>query len=170
MDQLDLEIVNVETVVVLRVPDGGIERLAHEADLEQNKVLGNLIYVANVVKIDGTYDEVNRLCAEVGDKYGWAFANINLRPFYGDGSKSYGYEIAEQLGWQAPDHVVVPIASGSLLTKITKGFAELQRVGLIDEKHVRVSGAQAAGCNPVANAFERGWDAVKPVQKPDSGA
>jgi threonine synthase len=95
-------------------------------------VLGNLIYGAQVVAVDGCYDEVNRLCAEVGDKYGWAFANINLRPFYGDGSKSYGYEIAEQLGLARPDHVIVPCAGGSLITKIPKAFSELEKLGLLE--------------------------------------
>src|SRR5436190_8606899 len=137
-------------------------------DTEQSKILNALVYGANVVAVKGTYDDVNRLCSEIADQRNWAFCNINVRPYYSEGSKTLAYETAEQLGWEAPDHVVVPIASGSLLTKIAKGFGELQKIGLIPEKHVRVSGAQASGCNPVAEAFGRGWDAVKPVQRPDT--
>jgi threonine synthase len=137
-------------------------------DTEQSKILNALVYGANVVAVKGTYDDVNRLCSEIADQRNWAFCNINVRPYYSEGSKTLAFETAEQLGWEAPDHVVVPIASGSLLTKITKGFSELQKIGLIPEKHIRVSGAQAAGCNPVAEAFSQGWDAVKPVQRPDT--
>jgi threonine synthase len=137
-------------------------------DTEQSKILNALVYGATLVSVKGTYDDVNRLCSEIADQNHWAFCNINVRPYYSEGSKTLAYETAEQLGWEAPDHVVVPIASGSLLTKIAKGFDELQKIGLIPEKHVRVSGAQASGCNPVANAFAQGWDAVKPVQRPDT--
>jgi threonine synthase len=119
---------NLANSVAAHAAEGGFECYVFiPSDLEENKVLGNLIYGAQVVKIEGVYDEVNRLCAEVGDKYGWAFANINLRPFYGDGSKSYGFEIAEQLGWRTPDHVIVPCAGGSLITKIPKAFARWKR-------------------------------------------
>ena len=137
-------------------------------DTEQSKILNALIYGANVVAVKGTYDDVNRLCSEIADRRNWAFCNINVRPYYSEGSKTLAFETAEQLGWEAPDHVVVPIASGSLLTKITKGFEELGKVGLIEPKKPRVSGAQALGCNPVSSAFEQGWDAVKPVHKPDT--
>ncbi|MGH2352321.1 MAG: threonine synthase [Chloroflexota bacterium] len=137
-------------------------------DTEQSKILNALVYGATLVSVKGTYDDVNRLCSEIADQRNWAFCNINVRPYYSEGSKTLAFETAEQLGWEAPDHVVVPIASGSLLTKITKGFGELQKVGLIPEKTVRVSGAQAAGCSPVAEAFEQGWEAVKPVQRPDT--
>jgi threonine synthase len=139
-------------------------------DTEQSKVLNALVYGATLVAVKGTYDDVNRLCSEIADDLRWAFCNINVRPYYSEGSKTLAFETAEQLGWQAPDHVVVPIASGSLLTKITKGFEELQKVGLIPAKQVRVSGAQARGCNPVAEAFARGWEAVKPVQRPETVA
>jgi threonine synthase len=139
-------------------------------DTEQSKILNALVYGATLVSVQGTYDDVNRLCSEIADRRNWAFCNINVRPYYSEGSKTLAFETAEQLGWEAPDHVVVPIASGSLLTKITKGFDELGKVGLIEPKQVRVSGAQAAGCNPVAYAFEQGWDAVKPVQRPDTVA
>ncbi len=137
-------------------------------DTEQSKILNALVYGATLVSVKGTYDDVNRLCSEIADRHHWAFCNINVRPYYSEGSKTLAFETAEQLGWEAPDHVVVPIASGSLLTKIAKGFNEMQKIGLIPEKHVRVSGAQAAGCNPVSEAFQQGWDAVKPVQRPDT--
>jgi len=137
-------------------------------DTEHSKILNALVYGATLVSVKGTYDDVNRLCSEIADRRNWAFCNINVRPYYSEGSKTLAFETAEQLGWQAPDHVVVPIASGSLLTKITKGFEELVKVGLIDHEQVCVSGAQAAGCNPVAEAYAQGWDAVKPVHRPDT--
>lgn len=138
------------------------------ADLEAGKILTTAVYGGNVVAIDGNYDDVNRLCAELAAEYPWAFVNVNVRPFYAEGSKTLAYETAEQLHWEAPDHVVVPIASGSLLTKIHKGFEELHTVGLLDAApQVRVSGAQAAGCAPVATAFSTGADDIHPV-RPDT--
>ena len=138
------------------------------ADLEAGKVITTSVYGGTVVAIDGTYDDVNRLCAELAAERPWAFVNVNVRPFYAEGSKTLAFETAEQLGWQTPDHVVVPVASGSLLTKIRKGFDELHQVGLLDEPPgVRVSGAQAAGCAPVATAFADGSTTIKPV-KPDT--
>ncbi|HEY3831832.1 MAG TPA: threonine synthase [Acidimicrobiia bacterium] len=138
------------------------------ANLEAGKIITTSVYGGNVVAVDGNYDDVNRLCAELAGTYPWAFANVNMRPFYAEGSKTLAFETAEQLGWQAPDHVVVPVASGSLLTKIDKGFAELFKVGLLDEEpHVRVSGAQAEGCSPVAQAYVAESDTIKPV-KPDT--
>lgn len=136
------------------------------ADLERAKVLTTAVYGAKVVAIEGNYDDVNRLCAELAaERPEWAFVNVNLRTFYAEGSKSLAFETAEQLGWIAPDHVVVPVGSGSQLTKIAKGFSELHSVGLLpEEPHVRVSGAQPAGCSPVANAFAEGVDRVKPVR------
>ncbi len=135
------------------------------ADLEAGKVMNSLVYGPNVVKVRGNYDEVNRLCSEIADRNAsWAFVNINVRPFYSEGSKTLAYEVAEQLGWQAPDHVVIPIASGSMLTKIHKGFNEFMKLGLIDKKTVRISGAQAEGCSPVAQAFAAGHDFVTPVK------
>ena len=135
------------------------------SDLEAGKILTTAVYGGNVVAIDGNYDDVNRLCAELAAEYPWAFVNVNVRPFYAEGSKTLAYETAEQLGWETPDHVVVPIASGSLLTKIHKGFQELYDVGLLDaEPAVRVSGAQATGCSPVATAFIDGVDDVHPVR------
>src|SRR3990172_1960917 len=132
-------------------------------DLEAGKILGSLIYAPTVVAVEGNYDDVNRLCSEVAGEYHWAFVNINIRPYYAEGSKTLAFETAEQLGWTAPDHVVVPIASGSLLTKIRKGLWELAHLGLIDPARTRVSGAQAEGCSPVATAFGAGRDFIKPI-------
>ena len=141
---------------------------AAPADLEPGKIVTTSVYGGNVVAIDGNYDEVNRLCAELAAEWPWAFVNVNVRPFYAEGSKTLAFETAEQLGWEAPDHVVVPVASGSLLTKIRKGFDELHQVGLLDEQPaVRVSGAQAAGCSPVATAFADESTTIRPV-KPDT--
>ncbi len=134
------------------------------SDLESAKVLGNLIYHPTVVAVEGTYDDVNRLCSEIAGEYRWAFVNINIRPYYAEGSKTLAFETAEQLGWRAPDQVVVPIASGSLLTKIWKGFKEFERVGLISGVKTKVNGAQATGCSPVATAFSEGRDFIKPVK------
>jgi len=134
------------------------------ADLELSKVINALVYAPNLVQVDGTYDQVNRLCAELADEYGWGFANVNLRPYYAEGSKTLGFEVAEQLGWEAPDHVVAPIASGALMVKIHKGLRELTKVGLIEEHATRFSGAQAQGCSPVATAFAEGSDEIRPVK------
>lgn len=134
------------------------------ADLEQGKILGAAIYEPTLIAVDGNYDDVNRLCSEVADQYGWAFVNINLRPYYSEGSKTLAFEVAEQLGWRAPDHVVAPIASGSLFTKIWKGFHELARVGLIDSVATRMSAAQPLGCSPVYTAYLEGSDTVRPVR------
>lgn len=136
------------------------------ADLERAKIVTSSVYGATVVAIDGSYDDVNRLCAELtSEEPTWAFANVNIRTYYAEGSKTLAFEVAEQLGWQAPDHVVVPVASGSQLTKIAKGFRELGTVGLLSEvPEVRISGAQAAGCSPVATAFAEGSDVVRPVR------
>ena len=134
-------------------------------DLEPAKIITTAIYGGVLVAVDGNYDDVNRLCAELTSEHpDWAFVNVNVRTYYAEGSKTLAYEVAEQLGWQAPDHVVVPIASGSQLVKIDKGFKELAQVGLIDEHHVRISGAQASGCSPVATAFRDGDDYVRPVK------
>ncbi len=135
------------------------------ADLEPAKVLTTAVYGSHVVAVEGNYDDVNRLCAELAAELPWAFVNVNVRPFYAEGSKTLAFETAEQLGWETPDHVVVPVGSGSLLTKINRGFADLHRVGLLErEPRVRVSGAQAAGCAPVAAAFTSGADAIRPVR------
>jgi threonine synthase len=134
------------------------------ADLEQGKVIATLIYAPTLVEVQGTYDEVNRLCAEVGDKYHWAFVNINIRPYYAEGSKTYGYEIAEQLGWRAPAHVVVPCAGGSLITKIAKAFKELQLLGLIPDRRTSMYAAQAAGCGPIVTMIKKDTDVLTPVR------
>jgi threonine synthase len=134
------------------------------SDLEAGKVLGTLIYGPTVMAVQGNYDQVNRLCSEVANTHGWGFVNINLRPYYSEGSKTLGYEVAEQLGWQLPDHIVAPLASGSLFTKIYKGFQEFVEVGLVEDKPVRFSGAQAEGCSPIAQAYREGRDFIKPVK------
>ena len=134
------------------------------SDLEAGKVLGTLIYSPTVMSVHGNYDQVNRLCSEVANTHGWGFVNINLRPYYSEGSKTLGYEVAEQLGWQLPDHIVAPLASGSLFTKIYKGFQEFIKVGLVEDKPVRFSGAQAEGCSPIAQAYRDGRDFITPVK------
>ncbi|MEM9003139.1 MAG: threonine synthase [Cyanobacteria bacterium P01_F01_bin.86] len=134
------------------------------SDLEAGKVLGTLIYDPTVMAVKGNYDQVNRLCSEVANTHGWGFVNINLRPYYSEGSKTLGFEVAEQLGWQLPDHIVAPLASGSLFTKIYKGFQEFIKTGLVDDKSVRFSGAQAEGCSPIAQAFHEGRDFITPVK------
>jgi len=135
-------------------------------DLERAKVTMTSVYGGRVFAVEGSYDDVNRLCAELtSEQPEWAFVNVNVRTYYAEGSKTLAFEVAEQLGWQAPDHVVVPIGSGSQLTKVAKGFEELWKVGLLDEApSVRVSGAQAEGCSPVATAFAEGTDTIRPVK------
>ena len=134
------------------------------SDLEAGKVLGSLIYNPTVMAVEGNYDQVNRLCSEVANTYGWGFVNINLRPYYSEGSKTLGFEVAEQLGWQLPDHVVTPLASGSMYNKVYKGFQEFVKTGLVEAKDVRMSGAQAEGCSPIYQAFAEGRDFVTPVK------
>lgn len=132
--------------------------------LERGKVLTSGIYRPTIVEVDGNYDEVNRLCAEIAEEHRWAFVNVNLRPYYSEGGKTLGFEVAEQLGWRAPDHAVVPVASGSLLVKIHKGLTELHRTGAIPSVRTKVHGAQAAGCAPVAVAFAEGRQQIQPVK------
>src|SRR5215470_7707427 len=134
------------------------------SDLEQGKVMNSLIYGAQVIAIKGHYDEVNRLCAEIAGKFGWAFVNVNMRPYYAEGSKSMGYEIVEQLGWQLPKHTVVCMASGSLLTKIQKSYQEFIKLGLVKETEFKIHGAQATGCSPISTAQKAGLDFFKPVK------
>jgi threonine synthase len=138
------------------------------ADLERAKILGTSVFGARVIGVRGTYDEVNRLCTQVAFKYGWGFVNINLRPFYAEGSKTMGFEIAQQLGWRTPRHVVCPMAGGSLIGKIHKAFTELHRVGLIDAPACRFYGAQPSGCSPISTAVKNGWDAHRPVRRPNT--
>ena len=134
-------------------------------NLEPNKIVATSIYGARVIAVRGNYDDVNRLCTEVAERHPWGFVNVNLRPFYGEGSKTFGYEIAEQLGWRAPAAVVVPMAGGSLITKIHKGLKELERLGLLEEEvRTRLFGAQATGCNPITAAVKRGSQEIQPVK------
>jgi len=137
------------------------------ADLEPAKILNTEVYGARLVRIDGNYDHVNRLCTLVAEEYNWGFVNVNLRPYYAEGSKTVGYEIAEQLGWRLPDNVVCPMAGGSLIRKIRKAFNELIALGLVEDKPVRFFGAQATGCSPISTAVKRGADFIEP-QKPNT--
>ncbi len=137
------------------------------ADLEPAKVLNTQVYGAQIIRIDGNYDHVNRLCSQIADKHRWGFVNVNLRPYYAEGSKTVGYEIAEQLGWRLPDNVVVPMAGGSLITKIYKAFKELIALGLVEEKRVKFFGAQATGCSPISAAVKAGRNEIEP-QKPQT--
>ncbi|HTX77128.1 MAG TPA: threonine synthase [Terracidiphilus sp.] len=135
------------------------------ADLEPAKILNTQVYGATLVRVEGNYDHCNRLSSQIADRYNWGFVNVNLRPYYAEGSKTVGFEIAEQLGWRLPDNVVVPMAGGSLITKIRKAFNELIELGLVDEKPVRFFGAQATGCSPIAKAVKGGTDVIEP-QRP----
>jgi threonine synthase len=158
---------NLANSVAAHAAEGGLTSFVFiPADLEQGKILGTSIYAPNVVAVDGTYDEVNRLCSEVADKYGWAFVNINIRPYYAEGSKTFGYEIAEQLGWRAPDHIIVPAAGGSLITKIWKGLKELYNLGLLPAVATRMHVAQAAGCGPIVSSVKAGSEIIRPVKHP----
>jgi threonine synthase len=137
------------------------------ADLEEQKVLATGVYGTKLVAVDGNYDDVNRLCTELSAERHWAFVNINLRPYYAEGSKTLAFEIAEQLGWELPDRCVIPVASGSLFTKLAKGFAEWRELGLLEGELPRMNGAQAEGCSPVASAFAAGHEVCRPV-RPDT--
>ncbi len=137
-------------------------------NLEQQKIIASAVYDTTLVAVEGTYDDVNKLASEIAaEEEGWAFVNVNVRPYYAEGSKTLAFEIAEQLGWRLPDQVVVPVASGSQLTKIDKGFTELIQLGLVADKPYRIFGAQATGCSPIAQAYRAGHDVVQPV-KPDT--
>jgi len=136
------------------IPDG----------LEQGKIIGSAIYGPKTVSIKGNYDDVNRLCSEIGDKYGWAFVNVNLRPYYSEGAKTHGFEVAEQLGWKLPKHIVVASAGGTILPKLAKGFKELIKVGLVEDTGCKIYSAQAAGCAPIINALHKGTDLISPVK------
>jgi threonine synthase len=138
------------------------------SNLEQGKVLGSLVYGTNVIGIKGPYDQVNRLCSEIAGKYGWGFVNVNLRPYYAEGSKTMGFEIAEQLGWKLPRHTVVCMASGSLLTKLHKAYKEFIDLDIVEKSDFSIHGAQASGCSPISTAFKAGTEMVKPVQNPDT--
>jgi threonine synthase len=160
---------NLANSVAANAAAAGLESyILVPADLERSKILGTSVFGAKVIGITGTYDEVNRLCTQIAFKYGWGFVNINLRPFYAEGSKTFGFEMAEQLGWRAPQNVVCPMAGGSLIGKIQKALHELHRTGLIAEPHCKFFGAQATGCNPISAAVKNGWDAHRPVRKPNT--
>jgi threonine synthase len=131
------------------------------------KILNTQVYGATLVRVEGNYDHVNRLCSQIADRYNWGFVNVNLRPYYAEGSKTVGYEIAEQLGWRLPDNVVVPMAGGSLITKIRKAFNELIELGLVEDKPVRFFGAQATGCSPIARAVKNNTEIIEP-QRPNT--
>jgi threonine synthase len=137
------------------------------ATLEASKITASLVYEPHLIAVDGNYDDVNRLCSEIANRYRWAFVNINIRPFYAEGSKTHGFEIIEQLGWKAPDNVVIPCASGSLLTKIWKSFKELRDIGFIEELGTKVFAAQATGCSPITTTMKQGTDVIRPI-KPDT--
>ncbi|MDR3773649.1 MAG: threonine synthase [Terracidiphilus sp.] len=137
------------------------------ADLEPAKILNTQVYGATLVRIDGNYDHVNRLCSQIADRYNWGFVNVNLRPYYAEGSKTFGFEIAEQLGWRLPDNIVCPMAGGSLITKIRKAFSELVALGLVEDRPVKFFGAQATGCSPISTAVKNGSDIIEP-QRPNT--
>jgi threonine synthase len=137
------------------------------ADLEPAKILNTAVYGARIIRIDGNYDHVNRLCTQIADRFQWGLVNVNLRPYYAEGSKTHGFEIAEQLGWELPDNVVVPMAGGSLIGKIAKAFTELANLGWVEPKQVKFFGAQATGCSPITDAVKRGLSRVEP-QKPNT--
>ncbi|CAB4243767.1 Threonine synthase [Methylacidimicrobium sp. AP8] len=160
---------NLANSVAANAASAGLESyVLIPADLEASKVLGSLVYGSRVIGIRGPYDKVNRLCSEIAGKYRWAFVNVNLRPYYAEGSKTMGFEIAEQLGWRLPAHTVIPMASGSLLTKIAKAYREMIDTELVEEIPFAIHGAQAAGCNPIADAFRKGTELIRPVPKPQT--
>jgi len=160
---------NLANSVAANAAAAGLESyILVPSDLERSKILGTSVFGAKVIGIKGTYDEVNRLCTQIAFKYGWGFVNINLRPFYAEGSKTFGFEMAEQLGWRTPGHVVCPMAGGSLIGKIHKAFNELHRTGMIDKPSCKFYGAQPTGCNPISAAVKNGWEAHRPVRKPNT--
>ncbi len=156
---------NLANAVAAHAAAGGLDSYVFvPADLEEQKLLATGAYGTRLVGVRGTYDDVNRLCTQLCDERPWGFVNINLRPYYAEGSKTIAYETVEQLGWELPDRVVCPIASGSLFTKIGRGFTEWLELGLVDGELPTFSGAQAAGCGPVAEAFSEGWEACRPAK------
>lgn len=161
---------NLANSVAAQAASAGLETfILVPADLERTKIFGTAVYGAKVIGVTGTYDEVNRLCSQIALKYNWGFVNVNLRPFYAEGSKSMGFEIAEDLGWRFPQHVVAPMAGGSLIGKIYKAFNELHTVGLVaDTVTTKMYGAQASGCNPITDAVKSNRERHKPVRKPDT--
>ena len=159
---------NLATAVAAHAARAGLKCFIFMPEgVEAGKIVGSTIYGAQVITIRGNYDDVNRLCSEIADKYGWAFVNINLRPYYTEGAKTFGFEIAEQLGWKLPDHIVVPTAGGTILPKVAKAFKELKDVGLVKGPNFKIYSAQAAGAAPVIHALHKGVDLITPV-KPDT--
>lgn len=161
---------NLANSVAAQAAQAGLDTfILVPADLEKAKILGTAVYGAKVISVTGTYDEVNRLCTQIALKYGWGFVNVNLRPFYAEGSKSMGFEIAEDLGWRFPQHVVCPMAGGALVGKIHKAFTELHATGLVSQPvTTKMYGAQAAGCNPISDCVKSNRERHKPVRKPDT--
>lgn len=160
---------NLANSVAANAASAGLETfILVPHDLEKAKLLGTSVYGSNLVKVKGTYDQVNRLCTQIAFKYGWGLVNINLRPFYAEGSKSMGYEIAEQLNWKLPRHVVCPMAGGSLIGKISKAFKELTSLGWVNHTPTKFYGAQASGCAPITTAVKEGKDSHKPVKTPNT--
>lgn len=156
---------NLGNSVAAQAVQAGLESyIFMPADIEQGKIIGTLVYGTNVIGISGNYDGVNRLCSEIAGKYGWAFVNINIRPYYSEGSKTYGHEVMEQLGWKAPQHIVVPMAGGSLILKIAKAIKEFAKLGFIPEPHTKLYGAQASGSAPISTAVKNGWENIRPVK------
>ena len=156
---------NLANAVAAHAAKAGLECYVFIPDgLEQGKIIGSAIYGPKTVAIKGNYDDVNRLCSEIGDKYGWAFVNVNLRPYYSEGAKTHGFEITEQLGWKLPKHVVVASAGGTILPKLAKGFKELGKIGLVEDTGCKIYSAQAAGCAPIIEALHKGTDVVSPVK------
>jgi threonine synthase len=159
---------NLANAVAAHAAAAGLESYVFvPSNLEEQKLIATGIYGTNLVGINGNYDDVNRLCTQLSQERPWAFVNVNLRPYYAEGSKTLAYEMIEQLGWELPDRIVAPIASGSMFTKLGRGIDEWREVGLVEGKHPIFNGAQALGCSPVATAFAEGWDVCKP-QKPDT--
>lgn len=159
---------NLANAVAAQAAEANLERFIFiPADLEWSKIIGTLIYNPTLVAVEGNYDQVNRLCSEIATRYQWAFVNINIRPYYAEGSKTYGYEIAEQLGWNTPKHIIVPCAGGSLITKIWKGLKEFQKIGLLGTVDTKIYAAQATGCAPIVTAVKEHSEIIKPI-KPDT--
>lgn len=161
---------NLANSVAAQAAAAGLETfILVPADLERTKIFGTAVYGARVIGVTGTYDEVNRVCTQIALKYGWGFVNVNLRPFYAEGSKTMGFEIAEDLGWRFPQHVVVPMAGGALIGKIHKAFTELHNVGIVDTPvTTKMYGAQATGCNPITDCVKSGRERHKPIRKPNT--
>ena len=156
---------NLANSVAAHAAEAGLKSCIFIPDgLEAGKILGTLVYGSQLIAVKGSYDDVNRLCSEIAVNHKWAFVNINIRPYYGDGSKSYGYEIAEQLGWKTPDNVVVPVAGSSLITKIWKAFNEFEMLGLVEKVQSKIFAAQATGCSPVTTAIKNGSENIVPVK------